>query len=137
MSQETGAGGVGGIEELALGALRILAAGEKVGVVLGCEEGGEMVVEPPGDPGRRGIFEVDNGVFVAGEVALVEKRASAMHQAVELISGWNCTIGDAFAMEPCKQRSGAGPVKAFVVIEDSNLQYVPLPASRNQPARNL
>ena len=64
-------------------------------MVLGGEKGGKMVIEPPGDFGRGGVFEVDNGVFVAGEIALVEERAGAVHEAVVLI-GWRrrrCTRG--------------------------------------------
>ena len=37
-----------------------------------------MMVEPPGDLGRTGILEVHDGVFVAIEVSLVEKRARAV-----------------------------------------------------------
>jgi len=78
-----------------------------------------MVVEPPGDFGRGGVFEVDDGVLVAGEFALVKEGAGAVDEAVVFVNG----VGrDALAMEAGEQRSRAGSVKAFVVIEDANPQ---------------
>ena len=78
-----------------------------------------MMIEPPGDPRRRRIFEVDNRVLIAAEFALVKQRAGAMHQPVILIPG---VAVDALPMEAREQRSRAGSVKAFVVIEDANQQ---------------
>ena len=46
-----------------------------------------MVIEPPGDVWRRRIFEVDDGVLVAGKLGLIEERTGAMHQAVVLVIG--------------------------------------------------
>ena len=39
------------------------------------------MVEPPGDLRRRRIFEIDDGVLVAGKFAFIEQRAGAMQQA--------------------------------------------------------
>jgi hypothetical protein len=46
-----------------------------------------VVIEPPGDFGRRRVFEVDNGVFVAGKVGLVKQGAGAVDEAPELVGG--------------------------------------------------
>jgi hypothetical protein len=40
-----------------------------------------VVIEPPGDFGRTGILEIDDGILVAVELLLVEKSARAMQQA--------------------------------------------------------
>ena len=45
------------------------------------------MIEPPGDVRRGGVLEVDDGVLVAGELALVKERAGAMDQAVVLVGG--------------------------------------------------
>jgi hypothetical protein len=77
------------------------------------------MIEPPGDFGRRRIFEVDNRVLIAGKFALVEQRSGPVHKPVVIV----CRIlVDALAMKPRKQRSGAGSVEALVVIEDFNPQ---------------
>jgi len=39
-----------------------------------------VMIEPPGDARRRRIFEVNDGVLVAREIALFKQRAGAMHQ---------------------------------------------------------
>jgi hypothetical protein len=60
-----------------------------------------MVIEPPGDPGRCRVLEVDYGVFIAGKLAFVKERAGAMHQSVIVIAG---PLGDALAMKAGEQR---------------------------------
>jgi hypothetical protein len=91
-----------------------------------------MMIEPPGNPGRGRVFEVDNGVFVAGEFTLVKERAGSMDEAVVLVGG---VRGDAFAMEASKERGRAGSVETFVVIENANLQNrtTPLRRKAEQP----
>jgi hypothetical protein len=37
------------------------------------------MVEPPGDLRRRRVFEVNDGVLVAGELRLIKQRPGAMH----------------------------------------------------------
>ena len=49
--------------------------------ILGRKECALVMIEPPGNLGRAGVFEVDNGVFVAVKICFVEKRAGAMQQA--------------------------------------------------------
>ena len=88
-------------------------------VILGREEGRLVVIEPPGDLGRGGVLEIDDGVFVAGEVALVKQGAGAMDKAVILIVSSRV---DALAMEACEERSRACTVKTFVVIKDADPQ---------------
>ena len=65
--QKTGAGFVVRIIELFV-ALVLL----EVFLILLGKKGALMMVEPPGNFGRTGIFEVHNGVFIAIEVSLVE-----------------------------------------------------------------
>ena len=81
MGEEAGAGDVVGVVEAMARVAAVGDAGEVVLVIFRGEKGGEMVIEPPGDAGRWGIFEVDDGVFVAGEVGFVEKGAGAMDEA--------------------------------------------------------
>jgi len=65
VGQEAGAGGVGGIEELAGAADRVLLAGQEMLVILRGEEGRLVMIEPPSDAGRGRVFEINDGVFVA------------------------------------------------------------------------
>ena len=108
-----------GIEELAPAAHRILFAGQKMLLVLRRQKRRQVVVKPPRDPRRGRVLEIDNGVFVAGKLVLVEQSPGPMHQAVVLVAG---ACGDPFAVKPREQRGRAGSVKAFVVVEDANLQ---------------
>jgi hypothetical protein len=88
-------------------------------LILGGEEGGLMMVEPPGDFWRGRVFEVDDRILVAAELSLVKQRAGTMDEAAVLVAG---TWGDALAMKAREQRRGTGSVKAFVVVEDPNPQ---------------
>ncbi len=117
----------------------VAAVGEAREVVLmifGGEEGAEVVIEPPGNAGRRGIFEVDNGVFVAGEFSLVEEGAGAVNEAVVFVIGARM---DALLVEPAEERSRAGTVKTLVVIKDPDLQdgTAPATAGEETPVGNL
>ena len=119
MRQKAGAGGVVHIEKFAPAADGILLALQIVLVVLGREKGREMMVEPPGDAGRGRVLEIDDGVFVAGKLALVKERPGAMDEAVVFV---RCACGDALAVEARKEGGRAGSVEAFVVIKHANLQ---------------
>ncbi len=66
---ETGAGLEGRIIELAV-ALILL----EVGGVVGRKKSAFVVIEPPGDFGRTGILEIDNGILVA--IELVSRRTA-------------------------------------------------------------
>jgi hypothetical protein len=91
--------------------------------IRGRQECAEVVVEPPRDARGSRIFEIDDGVFVAGEVSFIEESAGAVHQAERLING---VCGNALAMEPREERGGACPVETFVVIENANSHSVAL-----------
>ena len=119
--QKAGARGVVRIEELARSADRVLLAGKKMLVILRGEKGREMVVEPPGNARRGRVLEVDNRVFIARKLTLVEECTGAMDEAVIVIP---CVAVDALAMKARKEGRGAGSVEALVVIEDVNLQPV-------------
>jgi hypothetical protein len=58
-----------------------------------------MMIEPPGNLGRSRILEIDNGIFVARELVLIEQGAGAVHQAVILVRGPRLNT---FAMKACK-----------------------------------
>jgi hypothetical protein len=88
-------------------------------MVLRGEKSREVMVKPPGNFGRSRILEVDDCVFVAGKIALVEESAGAMDEAVVLVAGPG---GDALAVKAREERSRAGPIEAFVVIKDANPQ---------------
>jgi hypothetical protein len=65
-----------GIVELAI-ALVLL----EVGCVSGTQECALMVIKPPGNFGRARVLEVYDGIFVAIEIGLIEKRPGTMQQA--------------------------------------------------------
>ena len=108
-----------GIEELAHRALGVLLAGEEVLMVLLGKKGREVVVEPPCDARRGRVLEVDDGVFVAGEIAFVEERSGAVHQPVILVDR---VRHHALAVESREERGAASSVEALVVVEDANSQ---------------
>ena len=66
--EELGAGFVFGIVEFFAGVI----AAEVLGV-FGLEEGALVVIEPPSKAGRAGVLEVDDGVLVAVEDAVLER----------------------------------------------------------------
>jgi hypothetical protein len=101
MAKKTRAGDVRGVEELARRADRILLTRAKMGLILGRKKCRLVMIEPPGDPGRGRVFEIDNGVFVAGEFSFVEQGPGAVDQAVKLVRGPGL---DTFAMKTCEQR---------------------------------
>ena len=82
VGQEAGAGGVIGVKEFAATAVWILLAVFEALLILGGKEGGLMMVEPPGDFWRGGVFEVDDRVLVAAELGLVKQRAGAMETSI-------------------------------------------------------
>ena len=129
VGDEAGAGDVVGIvEAVAL----VAAVGDAVDVVLvivGSEEGAEVVIEPPGDFGRWGILEVDDGVLVAGKVGFVEEGAGAVDEAAEFVGGVGA---DALMVKAAEEGGRAGTVKTLVVIEDPNVQNAAAP--RKPPA---
>ena len=68
---------------------------------MGRKKSGQMVVKPPGNPGGGGVFEVDDRILVAVELAFVKERTGAVKEAVVFIAGpW----GDAFTVKAREQR---------------------------------
>src|SRR4051812_22191503 len=114
MRQKLGAGLVLRIEKLLA-----LVAQAIVLRIFRREKSALMMVKPPGDLGRSGILEVDDGVLVAIEIRFIEERACAMHQPCEL--EFNIRP-DAFAIEAGKQRRRGCSVKAFAVKKDPDFQ---------------
>src|ERR1700726_33895 len=97
--------------------------------VFGLEEGALVVVEPPGEVGRGGIFEIDDGVFVAVEGAVFEGlRGLVRHAGVEEFGGGI----DAFAIEARENRGGRCSVETLVVEANPDSQF-PLPAAKPSP----
>src|SRR5215467_12563261 len=77
------------------------------------------MVKPPGDPGRRRIFEVDDRVLVSIKILFIEQRTGAMDQSGEL----EIDIGtDTLAVKAGKQRRRSSAVKTFAVKEDPYFQ---------------
>ena len=73
---EAGAGLESRIVELAVAPVLF-----EVGGVGRGKKGAFVVIEPPGDFGRTGVLEIDDGILVAVELRLVEKSARTMQQA--------------------------------------------------------
>jgi len=87
------------------------------------------MVEPPRNLRRRRVFEIDDGVFIAGKVALLKKSTGAMDESVVFVL---VTLTDALAMEAGEQRSRTGSIKALVVVQNANLQSETLPWRRRK-----
>ncbi len=72
----------------------------KVACVGGSKERALVMIEPPGDFGRAGILEIDDGVFVAIKLLLVKQRPGAMKQSGEDETG---VTANALPIEAGKQ----------------------------------
>jgi hypothetical protein len=59
----------------------------EVGGIGGRKKSAFVVIEPPRDFRRAGILEIDDGVFVAGEIGLIEEGAGPVDEATELVGG--------------------------------------------------
>ena len=116
--QEFGAGFVGGIVELFAG--MIVA---EMFRVFGGEKCALVMIEPPGEQRRAGIFEIDDGVFVAVEVPSSNGCGGLVsHSGIEKFR-----VGvDPFAIKARKDCRGAGSVETFIVETDANFH-------RNRP----
>src|SRR5579875_3419220 len=82
-----------------------------------------MVIKPPGNLWRSRVLKVDNRIFIAREVSLMEQSACAVHQPAEFIL---CAFRNALAMKAAEERSRTSSIKTFVVIENANFQCWPL-----------
>ena len=82
-------------------AVGIALACAEVGFIVGRREGGEVVIEPPGDPRQRRVLEVDDGVLaVRLRPVLFKYHPRFVRQAV-IVKGGSRT--DTFAMEAGEQ----------------------------------
>src|SRR5215471_15739298 len=86
--------------------------------VFRAKEGALMMVKPPRDTRRWRVLKINDGVFIAVEVGLVEQRAGPVYQAGELKFG---VFIDDFPVKAGKQGRRGGPVKTLVVVKDPNL----------------
>src|ERR1019366_7142884 len=103
-----------GIVELVVALLLI-----KMGGIGGGKKSAFVVIEPPGDVGRTGILEIDDGILVAVELFLVEQSARAMQQAgvYELH-----VAAHSFLIKTGEQGCRTCPVKTLVVIKHAHSQ---------------
>src|SRR3954452_7354628 len=94
-----------------------------MGSVFGSEERALVMIEPPRNFLRRGVFEVEDGIFVAIKIFFVEQSAGTMHEArvAELHVAFH-----ALSIEPRKDSRRTSAVETLIVIEDPNLQPIPL-----------
>jgi hypothetical protein len=92
-----------------------------LGIGLG-QKGALVMIEPPRDLGRAGIFEVDYGVFVTVELLLVKQGASSVDEASKL--EFRITA-NALAVKAGKQCRGGSAIKALVMIENAYSQCMP------------
>src|SRR5271163_3245627 len=81
-----------------------------------------MMIEPPRNLGRTGVFEIDDGILVAVEMGFVKQRSGAMHETGEDELG---VSANALAIKTGEQRRGASSVETFVVVKDSDFQCTP------------
>src|SRR5262249_19332222 len=99
----------------------------KVRRVLRAQERRFVMVEPPGDLRRTGIFEIDDRVLVPSELLLIKQRPGPMQQPHELELH---IIADTLAVKTGEQSRGGSTIKAFVVIKDPNSQAISFPEFR-------
>src|SRR5271156_2948216 len=79
-----------------------------------------MMGEPPGQLWRAGIFEIHDSVFVAVECAILERlRGLVRHSGIEEFGSGI----DALLIEARENRGGGGPVEAFIVEANPDLQF--------------
>ena len=74
------------------------------------------MVKPPGDLGIGRIFEIDDGILVAIEEALIEKLGCPMRQSG--VDEFRIRVKSTLE-EPAKIGRRRCPVEAVIVIEDS------------------
>ena len=88
--------------------------GVKMSFVLGREERGLVMVEPPGQAVVRAVFEIDDRVLVTVELLAVERVSGPMHRwgIADLGSGT-----DLRGIELCKDRGRRDAVETIAVIQ--------------------
>ena len=80
------------------------------------------MIEPPGEPWIRRIFEIDYGVFVAVKQAVVEDLRGAVGHAG--VDEFGIRVNGA-AVEAAEESSGSRAVETVIVIEDSYAHSFP------------
>src|SRR5580704_11184481 len=81
-----------------------------------------MVIEPPGEPGRAGIFEVDDRIFIAVKNALLEGFSGGVgHAGIR-----KCGLGiDALPVKARKNGRRGRAIETFIVEANSHLHETP------------
>jgi hypothetical protein len=92
-------------------------AAKVLGVLLG-KKSALVMIKPPSHLGGAAVFEIDDGIFLGLEHALVEELLGAVHQSAqnELRVGLKLS-----AIEIPEDRGGASAVKATIVVEETYL----------------
>ena len=96
--------------------------------VFGRQEGALMMIEPPGEPGLGGEFEVDNRVDAAIEQSRVPGLIGRVHHAGVHEVGAGMKL---FTQETAEESGRGRPVEAMVVMENAN----PHELRRGKPIR--
>src|SRR5471030_2070907 len=84
------------------------------------------MIKPPGDPGRGGVLEVHDHIFITVKVILIKQRSSAMDQTGELKIH---ILEDALAVKTGKQSRGCSSVKTFAVVKHPDSHSAHFPSS--------
>jgi hypothetical protein len=117
VGKELGARFVGGVVEFFAG----MVVAELVGIARG-EEGALVVVEPLRELRGAGIFEVNDGVFIAIEDSIFERtRGFVSHACVKEFG----VVVDAFAVEAREDGGRRSSVEASVVKTKAKLHHSP------------
>ena len=93
-----------------------------------------MMIEPPGQPGRRAVFEIEDCVFVAVEQLFFDQLLiRPVSQASVSDLGFRPDLG---GEESREDGSGCEAVEAMIVMQDSEFHYVEGPFSLAQKQVN-
>ncbi len=84
--------------------------------VLGGQKGALMMVEPPGELWIAGVLEVDDGVLLAVEEAVLEDLGGPVRHAGVVEIGGGVERTAVKAAEKCR---GGGAVETVIVVEDA------------------
>ncbi len=76
-----------------------------------------MVVEPPGEPGRRGVFEIHDNVCIAIKGNVIELSSGPVRQPV--VEKLRLRV-DALAVEAGENSGGGSAVETTVMIMNTN-----------------
>jgi hypothetical protein len=85
------------------------------------EKGALVVVKPPGDFGRVGILEIDDGVFISIEEAGSPRLLRSVGHSGEAELGGGIEF---FLVKAVEQSGGGGPIKASIVEAEPDAGHV-------------